>query len=133
MSKDHSGLNPGGQTVHTMPGGTSTSTFGSKPGTITSGFYSYSGVQTYIMQILTIKIILGYHYSHRGVKISVYRIQFICKKFAHWPQFQVKFENKKNQFLMVILMHTLVIHTGEYKLVCSHRYDFVKKCTPVKI
>ena len=31
--------------LHTMPGGTSTSRFGSKPGTITSHFYSHSGVQ----------------------------------------------------------------------------------------
>ena len=83
-------------------------------------------MQTYKKPILSIKNIVDHHYSHRGVKISVYRIQFICKKFAHWPKFQVKFENFKNQFFMVILMHTLVIHTGEYKLVCPHRYDFVK-------
>ena len=31
--------------LHTMPGGASTSRFGSKPGTITSNFYSHSVVQ----------------------------------------------------------------------------------------
>ena len=56
-------------------------------------------MQTYIKQILSIKIILGHHYSHRGVKISVYRIQFICKMFAHLPKLGVKFANiEKHDF-----------------------------------
>ena len=65
------------------------------------------------MHIFGTKCIVDHHNSHRGVKISVYRIQFICKKFAHLPKLQVKFKNMKKTFFMVKPMNTFIIHTVE--------------------